>query len=600
MANFAWFRTRYARVILVLSGVVALMATGCATSSTNSVTAFALWYGTDDGQMVSGVTPVEIKGQTQREPQAFAVDLEQLTASGAGAAWTATTATAAVIGTLAYAADPQTVRLGFKVNEAIDGPSAGALLALGSYTVLANGNFNSKATMTGTILPDGRVGAVGGIPEKIRAAAQAGMAQVLIPQGQRFASDQATEAMVDVIELGRALGVEVIEIETFWDAPGVVASIPQPGEVVPAPEMDTALTEMLITRSRELLANAEQISRALTGTSPEVAEARAKAVQALDVKDASGAYAWSSEVLTEVAVLASDQDTSRALATTNAAQVAKMLLDRVQQLQTQITMTVHAIDMNDVTTLEQAVALSDALRWAADAYADLLDAEQALITAPVRSELLEWADTVARIDVVVQQYLPTSLAALAVIGNRPILDRTVLVEDFQHYAQFFATAAAANTTYAQDVTGVDASDTAFASPVEVARQVWQGSEAFAADIDDPLLRAAITMSAANSYFITSASLSAELAQRASGIVSDPARTLDRISQTDVSSVNIQRGRLAAVGLDSSYLLWNDQWGSNLVQSETSGNQLEGVFLQWTALTSGQVLLALGKSQPTPQ
>ena len=40
-------------------------------------------------------------------------------------------------------------------------------------------------TMTGTINPDGTVGPVGGIPEKIAGTAKAGYKRILIPAGQR-------------------------------------------------------------------------------------------------------------------------------------------------------------------------------------------------------------------------------------------------------------------------------------------------------------------------------------------------------------------------------------------------------------------------------
>ena len=49
-------------------------------------------------------------------------------------------------------------------------------------------------TMTGTINPDGTVGPVGGIPQKVEGAADEGIKTVLIPAGQRNTeSDEAGE-----------------------------------------------------------------------------------------------------------------------------------------------------------------------------------------------------------------------------------------------------------------------------------------------------------------------------------------------------------------------------------------------------------------------
>jgi hypothetical protein len=65
-----------------------------------------------------------------------------------------------------------------------DGPSAGAVMTVGFLAVLRGEAIQRGIAMTGTIEPGGRVGPVGGIPDKIRAAAREGYRTVLIPQGQ--------------------------------------------------------------------------------------------------------------------------------------------------------------------------------------------------------------------------------------------------------------------------------------------------------------------------------------------------------------------------------------------------------------------------------
>lgn len=69
----------------------------------------------------------------------------------------------------------------------IGGPSAGATLAVGAIAALNGWKVRPDVLMTGTIMPDGSVGPVGGIPEKAGAAARAGMRTFLFPAGEETA-----------------------------------------------------------------------------------------------------------------------------------------------------------------------------------------------------------------------------------------------------------------------------------------------------------------------------------------------------------------------------------------------------------------------------
>jgi hypothetical protein len=65
-----------------------------------------------------------------------------------------------------------------------DGPSAGAAMTVGFIAVMKGEPIQRGIAITGTIEPSGRIGPVGGIADKIRAAAREGYRTVLIPQGQ--------------------------------------------------------------------------------------------------------------------------------------------------------------------------------------------------------------------------------------------------------------------------------------------------------------------------------------------------------------------------------------------------------------------------------
>ncbi len=71
-----------------------------------------------------------------------------------------------------------------KVNASIiEGPSAGAAMALSVLLALDNRTADGIA-ITGTINPDGSIGAVGAVLQKTRAAKQYGTRIMLVPKGQ--------------------------------------------------------------------------------------------------------------------------------------------------------------------------------------------------------------------------------------------------------------------------------------------------------------------------------------------------------------------------------------------------------------------------------
>jgi uncharacterized protein len=56
----------------------------------------------------------------------------------------------------------------------VGGPSAGALFAIGFTALFLNTTLSSNVTMTGMINPDGTIGPVGGLKEKLEASSKAG------------------------------------------------------------------------------------------------------------------------------------------------------------------------------------------------------------------------------------------------------------------------------------------------------------------------------------------------------------------------------------------------------------------------------------------
>jgi len=77
----------------------------------------------------------------------------------------------------------------------IGGPSAGAVMTLATIALLENWTIDDRTVMTGMINPDGSIGPIGGIKQKIDAAASVGATRFLIPNGQMTYTEMVTETV---------------------------------------------------------------------------------------------------------------------------------------------------------------------------------------------------------------------------------------------------------------------------------------------------------------------------------------------------------------------------------------------------------------------
>jgi uncharacterized protein len=114
----------------------------------------------------------------------------------------------------------------------IGGPSAGAIMTTAVISLLENWTIDDKTVMTGMINPDGSIGPIGGIIQKIDAAYSVGATRFLIPKGQ----GTYIETLTETIDMGGwtqiinrqvvrnvsdyaidNYGMEVIEVEDIND-----------------------------------------------------------------------------------------------------------------------------------------------------------------------------------------------------------------------------------------------------------------------------------------------------------------------------------------------------------------------------------------------
>ncbi len=146
----------------------------------------------------------------------------------------------------------------------IGGPSAGAIMTAAVVSLLEKWTLDDKTVMTGMINPDGSIGPIGGITQKIDAAYSVGATRFLIPKGQGTYIETITET-IDVggwtqiinrqVErnvsdyASENYGIEVLEVEDINDVLVYFA-----GWEFPIVESDDKITTQDYTNSMKPLA----------------------------------------------------------------------------------------------------------------------------------------------------------------------------------------------------------------------------------------------------------------------------------------------------------------------------------------------------------
>lgn len=175
----------------------------------------------------------------------------------------------------------------FQISGPIDGPSAGALKTVALLSLMRGDTLQDDITMTGTVNPDGTVGPVGGIPEKIAGAAKEGFKRVLIPVGQRNTQSVATGDLVDVVELGQRNGVEVTEVDDVYAAYKEFTGKELPRLAAGSdPRLDSKVYDRLQAQTSAALSQFQQSAGVFNSLDPSVKEMLgALATQAQDAAD---------------------------------------------------------------------------------------------------------------------------------------------------------------------------------------------------------------------------------------------------------------------------------------------------------------------------
>lgn len=100
----------------------------------------------------------------------------------------------------------------------MDGYSAGASSTAGMMAALLDRKVRDDVTMTGSVNPDGTVGPVGGLRQKLLAAVREQKKEFGIPAGQYYEWDPKSHRMEDLRELADKHSIKLVEIKDVGDA----------------------------------------------------------------------------------------------------------------------------------------------------------------------------------------------------------------------------------------------------------------------------------------------------------------------------------------------------------------------------------------------
>jgi len=115
----------------------------------------------------------------------------------------------------------------------IEGQSAGAALTVATVAAIQNKSINENVIITGTIMPDGKIGYVGSIFEKARASKDMNATLFLVPQGQGLQINYmpekkcerigpitycTTEYKQGRIDISKDVGIDVKEVSDITEA----------------------------------------------------------------------------------------------------------------------------------------------------------------------------------------------------------------------------------------------------------------------------------------------------------------------------------------------------------------------------------------------
>lgn len=144
----------------------------------------------------------------------------------------------------------------------VGGPSAGSAAAVLTGALLLGEKIRNDTAITGTINSGGIIGPVSGLQQKIEAASEEGISRVLISKGSRLQGNGTNQT--DLVEFGKSIGVEVVEVSTFAEAMEEFTGkkLPQPSaELVIDPRYQAIMRDVALDLCNRTSSISERIER---------------------------------------------------------------------------------------------------------------------------------------------------------------------------------------------------------------------------------------------------------------------------------------------------------------------------------------------------
>lgn len=156
------------------------------------------------------------------------------------------------------------VRITVEFSGDIDGSSAGGIMCLSILSAMAGRQIPDDFAMTGTIMPDGTIGIVGGVAQKVNAAIQRGCKRICIPRYPRFET-QEDGSVVDLFTLGVDKNVTVKPVQNIDEVYSFLYGVRREIKVVdefalsriPA-ELEAVYTKVAVNAEKDILAEKEK------------------------------------------------------------------------------------------------------------------------------------------------------------------------------------------------------------------------------------------------------------------------------------------------------------------------------------------------------
>ena len=219
----------------------------------STVTVDSMWVQMGDGPTKGGSSPVKLTTKPNPDGDVeVAINEDRL--NGTGGQWRAGVWIAAFISSTTLSKDLTDFKFSAYAQGNVDGASASGLMTAGFLASMLGTTIDPKATMTGTINPDGTIGPVGGIPQKFLGNIEKGKTRLGYPIGMRYSDDIDTKESVDLEKLAKDHGATATEIPDVYAAYTFLTgkTLPRP---VPVDESEMALEDSVTSAIEAKYAN---------------------------------------------------------------------------------------------------------------------------------------------------------------------------------------------------------------------------------------------------------------------------------------------------------------------------------------------------------